>query len=193
MSFLMQKTLAKNNSPPSLRRKVTCNKPDIFSTISRNKIKTFSSITKNTTVKNSRGEDVALEVSRNLFARLLVIARNREVDLKEVLSYSIGVYPLSLATTSGNLVKTAKAKLLHILEDLIVDQEHADVRSSEDKAIVVDAMATIQAVKWKLTTFGEFADKVFDSLVALARYWNAKRLDFIGDRYPIVSIKDSAG
>ena len=36
--------------------------------------------------------------------------------MKEVLSYSLGIYPLSLATSSGGLVKTAKQKLFHILE-----------------------------------------------------------------------------
>ena len=38
-----------------VKTNVTCSELDIFATISRNKIKTFSSTTKNTTVKNSRG------------------------------------------------------------------------------------------------------------------------------------------
>jgi hypothetical protein len=66
-----------------------------------------------------------------------------------------------------------------------------DVRSFAVNAIVVDAMATLHVIKGKFTTFGEFADKVFDSLISLARYWNAKRLDFVGDRYPTISIKNA--
>ena len=55
-------------------------------------------------------------MNRDLFARLLLIAKSRKVDMEVVLSYSLGPYPLSLATTSGSLVKTAKSKLFDILE-----------------------------------------------------------------------------
>ena len=57
-------------------------------------------------------------MSRDLFSQLLLIAKTREVDIEVVLSYSVGTYPLSLATTSGSLLKTAKSKLFEILEGL---------------------------------------------------------------------------
>lgn len=150
-------------------------------------------MTKNTKVKDSKGQEVALKISRNLFARLLIIARSRKIkiDLKDVLPYSLNAYPLSLATPSGTLVKTAKAKLLHILENTATAQSQVDVRSFSDNAIGVDGMATIQAFKGKFTTFSEFSDKVFDSLVKLVLYWKAKRLDFVCDTYPRISIKNS--
>ena len=44
-----------------IKTKVMGDKPDIFSKISQNKIKTFSSTTKNTRVKNSKGEEVSLK------------------------------------------------------------------------------------------------------------------------------------
>ena len=92
--------------------------PDVFVKLTRNKIQTFSS-SKRSTVKDSKGKEINLKMNRDLFARLLLIAKNCQVDLKLVLSYSLGTYPLSLATTSGDLVKTAKSKLFDILEGLL--------------------------------------------------------------------------
>ena len=57
-----------------------------------------------------------MRTNTELFARLLLIAKTRKVDMEKVLSYSLCSYPLSLATASGNLVKTAKSKLLQIIE-----------------------------------------------------------------------------
>lgn len=97
------------------RENLLSENPDIYVKLPRNKVKTFSS-SKRLTVKDSKGKEINLKMNRDLFARLLLIAKNRKVDLELVLSYSLGTYPLSLATTSGSLVKTAKAKLFDILE-----------------------------------------------------------------------------
>ena len=55
-------------------------------------------------------------MSRDLFARLLLVAKSRDIDLLNVLSYCRGTYLLSLAPINGNLLKTAKSKLADILE-----------------------------------------------------------------------------
>ena len=69
-------------------------------------------------VNDSKGKQINLKMNRDLFARLWLIAKSREVDIEVVLSYSLGTHPLSLATTSGSLLKTAKSKLFEILEGL---------------------------------------------------------------------------
>ena len=53
-------------------------------------------------------------MNRSFFARLLILAKSRQIDLAEVLSYSFGVYPLSLAAAFRTFVKTAKFKLFEI-------------------------------------------------------------------------------
>ena len=92
--------------------------PDVFVKLTRNKIQTFSS-SKRSTMKKSKGKEINLKMNRDLFARLLLIAKNRKVNLKLILSYSLGTYPLSLATSSGGLVKMAKSKLFGILGGLL--------------------------------------------------------------------------
>ena len=163
--------------------------PDIFTKIKRNKLHTFSS--KTVTVKNSKGQQITVKRNRDLFARLLVISKTREIDLKGLLSYSLSEYPLSISTTSGELVKTAKFKLFEILEgeakNPVVDVENL----RDGNALIVDTMAVLQVMKGKWKTFGEFADSVFAYLVILARQWKAVRLDFVVDRYPKESIKNA--
>jgi hypothetical protein len=144
--------------------------PDIFTKLKRNKIQTFSS-TKQLSVKGQDGKRNSIVMNRNLFSRLLVIAKSRKVDLKELLSYSLGPYPLSLSTTTGGLVKTAKSKLFDILEDEAGNPED-DMRAFNNNTIIVDGMAVVQSIKGKWKTFGEFADAILNSLAKLARQWN---------------------
>ena len=163
--------------------------PDIFVKLKRNKLQTFSS-TKSVSMNNKEGKKVNIMLNRNLFARLLVIAKSRQVDLKELLSYSLGTYPLSLSTTTGGLVKTAKSKLAEVLENESGNPE-VDVCAFNNNAIIVDAMAVIQSMKGKWKTFGEFANALLNSLVTLARKYNSTQLDFVTERYPLLSIKNA--
>ena len=164
-------------------------KPDLFTKIKQNKLKTFSS--KHLTVKNSEGRQLVVKTSRDLFARLLIMSKSREIDLKELLSYNLSDYPLSLATAVGDLVKTAKSKLFEILEGTVIDPTVDAENVGDHNALIVDAMAVLQAMKGKWKTFGEFADTIFAYLVKLARQWKATRLDFVADRYPEISIKNA--
>lgn len=122
--------------------------PDIFAKLERNKLQTFLS-GKKKVVKDCKGKETSVKLNRTFFARLLVIAKNREIDLKEVLSYSLGSFPLSLATPTGGLVKTAKSKLLEIVESETGNPE-VDIQSFQDNALIVDAMAVLQVIKGKL-------------------------------------------
>ena len=162
--------------------------PDLFAKITQNKLRTFSS--KQLIAKNSKGQEIVTKSSRNLFAKLLVLSRTREINLKEFFSYSLSDYPLSLATVSGSLVKTSKVKMFEILEpfagDLVVDVENL----GDGNALVVDAMAVLQVITGKWRTFGEFADSTFAYLVKLTEHWKATKLDFVADRYPELSIKN---
>lgn len=87
---------------------------NIYMTIKKTGLKTFSSIGK-------KGQIVALKNSKILFAKMLLIARSRNLEMEEVLMYSLRPYPHPLATNEGDLVKTVKAKLLHTIEEEVKD------------------------------------------------------------------------
>ena len=56
------------------------------------------------------------KASSDMFYRLLIIGKSRDIDLEELLSYALSPVPMSLGTTDGTPCKTVKAKLIHELE-----------------------------------------------------------------------------
>ena len=75
-------------------------------------------------------------------------------------------------------MKPAKSKLAEILEN-------------ERDALMIDAMEVIQLSPEKWKTYGKFADALLNSLVKLTRKFNSIQLDFVADRYPDLSIKNT--
>ena len=69
---------------------------------------------------------------------------------------------------------------------LVVDADNLQNRT----ALILDAMAVVQAMKEKWRTFGEFVDTLFSYLLSLVKQWRAVRLDFVADRYTSLSIKN---
>ena len=80
-----------------------------------------------------------VRADRDLFARLLIVAQNRALDIKDVLRYELGPMPWLLASVDGSLVKTNKAKLMECMENntLHVEQILPNV------AVMIDAMAIL--------------------------------------------------
>ena len=58
----------------------------------------------------------SIKADRELFCRLVVITRRREIDLENIFTYDLASVPLSLAKLDGSLNKTAKSKLLQELD-----------------------------------------------------------------------------
>ena len=120
---------------------------------------------------------------------MLLIAKSRNLEMENVLTYSLRPFPCSLATNEGNLVKTAKVKLLHAIEEEV---ERATVSNLHvnDKACILDAMVMLQTLTAIPGTFGELAIQLLVKAVNTAVYWNSGRVDFVCDHYPNLSIKD---
>lgn len=93
-------------------------------------------------------------------------------------SYVLGPYPLSLATTVGNMRKITKSKLLHIFEsefpECVVDVNAV----TADGSVLIDAMAIIQSTVVVPETYGEFSDNILSKILAIARKFKAVRVDF---------------
>ena len=145
--------------------------PDIFAAIQKSKLHTFSSLTKPVSTTKAKGKEISLKSSRNMMGKLLLSVRSREIDLKEVLSFSLGPYPLSLATTDGIMVKTVKANLMHINEDM-VDDSVTDVIPSNG-ALIIDAMAMFQSLSQVPATFEELPPLLLSILISMATRLNA--------------------
>ena len=164
-------------------------KTDVFSAIKLSKLKTFSTQTKtqkSATVKS-------LKADRSIFTRLLVVSKQREIDLQRILTYSISPVSPSLSSSDGEaLSKTNKAALLHHIELVCASNCSAKHTELSSCSLVVDAMALIQSFPCsKLpSTFGEFADAILKRLLSMSVLFKATRVDFVGDRYMETSIKN---
>ena len=162
---------------------------NIHSTLKKTKLQTFSVVGKKVTSKSKKGELVAMKNSKTLFAKMLLIAKSRKLQMEEVLKYSLRPFPGSLATSEGDLVKTEKSKLLHKIEEDVPDAS-VDLPAVENKAYILDAMAVLQTLPVIPETFGELATKLLTMVVNAASFYKCKRLDFVCDRYPRQSIKN---
>ena len=167
---------------------IRAEKPDTDAQIKKTKLRTFSSMDKKVRTKTNKGEIVALKNSRNLFAKMVLIARSRNLDMKDVLKYSLRPFPLPLATIEGDLVKTAKSKLLNAIENEA--QDALVERVDGESALIIDAMAILQTTKITSRTFGELAHDLLVKIVKMATSSRSQRIDFVGDRYPAHSIKN---
>ena len=135
--------------------------------IKRFKLKTFANVhpTKN---KRSVTKVKAIDADRELFGRLVVISKDRKVDLKKFFEYELSDVPLALANDDGSLSKTNKAQTLRDLEsyapsiesfDSFVDDPERDL---QETAVFIDYMAVVQilSVKGGIRTFGQLVSEV---------------------------------
>ena len=98
---------------------------EFFQPIKKMKLKTFINMKK--TVKVSvKDKVVPIRSHSNLFGQLALIMQTRNVNLKEIFEYPLGPYPWSLCGDMGELRKTNKSSLMHILEKDVETEETVD-------------------------------------------------------------------
>ena len=132
---------------------------------SQTKLKTFSTMLKTSRHKVDNSK-VCLKADRGLFARMVVIAQSKLLDMKESLNYELGPIPWSLATGDGGLVKTQKSKVLEILEKTIIDSLDLIPPCT---ATMIDAMALLQSITHAAPTFGGITEQIFSMLQTYLR------------------------
>jgi len=133
---------------------------------------------------------VILRADKKLFSRLLILGQSRKIEMREILSYSLRTVSYPLASADGLLAKTSKSALMDLLEnkggDCLVDQVPVN------GAILFDGMAVIQAMRSRPGTFGELAETILQNILQLALQHKCKRIDFVTDQYPLISIKNQS-
>lgn len=164
------------------------NEPDLFATLPATKLKTFSTMEKKSKLKTSNGKIVELQNDLNFISRMLAVGKSRDIDMKEVFTHSLGQFPSPIATNDGHLVKTSKAKLMHIIESRVEDASIEQVPCNN--ALMIDGMALIQTTKNIPQTFGALVEVVLKRILSLASSLKSTRVDYVCDTYPEISIKD---
>ena len=162
--------------------------PDLFAKLKATKLNTFTTMGKKTNANTSKGQVVELRNDLKFVTRLLAVGKSRNVDMMEVLTYSVRKFPSPTATVEEKLVKTPKAKLLHIIEDRVQDPLAEEF--SENNALILDGMALIQSIKHVPETFGDLMESILTRILSSAVNSKSSRVDFVCDTYPDISIKN---
>ncbi|KAG1659234.1 Programmed cell death protein 4 [Nymphon striatum] len=105
--------------------------------LQKQKLKTFSSTLEKTHCKKQSSTETILKANRNLFARMILIASSRNLDMREILSHPLGPVPWALATADGALRKTSKPALAKELQRNVPPAEITPAPS----ACLIDGMA----------------------------------------------------
>ena len=157
----MNKMLEKGKSASAsfIETHIIGEEPNIYSTIKKTNLRTFSSLGKKVTNKGSKGQLVSMKNSKILFAKMLLIARSRNLQLDDVFKYSLRPFPCSLATSEGDLVKTPKSKLVHASEEEAQSSSVSDP-PLENSTCILDAMAILQTLTTLPEKFGELATQL---------------------------------
>ena len=108
-------SIGQNGAKSFVEDRMTSETDKMFNPIKTNKLKIFSTIGK-TAIARLISETVLIKASSNMFNRLPITCKSRDIDLEELLSYAPRPVPMSLGTTDGTSCKTVKAKLMHELE-----------------------------------------------------------------------------
>ncbi|KAG1671659.1 hypothetical protein GQR58_016336 [Nymphon striatum] len=87
-----------------------------FDPIKKQNLQTFTVLQKNIVVNAVTNREMILKADNRVFGNMLLIAKSRKLDMKDVLQYPLGPKPWALANADGTLKKTGKATLGNHLE-----------------------------------------------------------------------------
>ena len=154
--LITEYSIGHNGAKFFVEDRMTSETDTIFNPIKTNKLKTFFTIEK-IAFAMLISETVSIKASSDMFNRLFIIGKNRDIDLEELLSYAQSSVPMSLGTTDA----IVKAKRMHELEKDVEPVAQVPAGS----ALIVDGMAFIHQIHTMPSTFGQLADRLLQDLM----------------------------
>lgn len=152
--------------------------------MTKRNLKTFSHMKKTRITTAADGQKVILKSDIHTFSHIILIAEIRKLCMRKVMSYPLGVFPWSLATSDGTPRKTNKAVLAKEVQKGI---SPVDSFGPHKKACVIDLMGIVQKVKGDKQTFSNLSSIIF--AIILREGSECKRIDVVSDVYKTGSIK----
>lgn len=152
--------------------------------MTKKKLRTFSDIRMKPR-KQGPAKETILKADRNLFGKMILIAENRKLQMRDVLAHPLGPLPWALASGDGSLRKTNKAAFGRELERSASPAEVIP----EPSATIIDGMSLVQKLKGNDKTFSQLADTALSHVVHEGA--KSKRIDVVFDVYNETSIKDA--
>ena len=126
-----------------------------------------------------------LKADHKLFGHMILVAESRKLNMKDVLTHSLGPFPWTLANSDGSLRKKNKASLTTELKKIVHPAENIYTPS----VCIIDGMSIAQKVNATNKTFTELAEAVLH--LVLNEGTESERIDVVFDVYLDNSIKDA--
>ncbi|KAG1676876.1 Selenocysteine lyase [Nymphon striatum] len=117
-----------------------------FDPIKKQNLQTFTVLQKNVVVNAGTNREMILKADNRVFGNMLLIAKSRKLDMKDVLQYPLGPKPWALANADGTLKKTGKATLGNHLEKEVAN---VDLPPCKDALKQQTNRANYQAAIWR--------------------------------------------
>ena len=92
------------------RERIVTTEVDFFKPLPKHKLGVME-------ISHPGKKENAAVADANLFARMLVVAQTRNLDLRSVLTHELNPIPWSLATSDGGLRKNTKSTITSLIED----------------------------------------------------------------------------
>lgn len=182
--------LGKHSMEDSISTRINSNEVNFWDPLPKLKINTFSSAAKKMEVKATNDKIITLTTDQELFGRLLVVAKQRDIDLREVLSYELSAVPVAIAHGDRSLRKTTKSTLMSGLEKNVAVLPSLPP-SLIPTAFVIDAMALVQVMKSASSaSFGQMADQYCTHITRMLSQSSCSWVDVVFDQYWKQSIKE---
>jgi hypothetical protein len=104
--------------------------------------------------------------TQHTFAKLVIIANNRSIDMRSILTHEVGPVPLALISADGKMRMTQKSQLFKVLEDRFTETEPISATNTEPvaKVIIIDSMSVIQVIKGT-GMFKQYAENVLNCIM----------------------------
>ena len=155
-----------------------------YEPLKRLKLGTFTKLKKKS-MKTKEGKVIQFSAQSVIFGKIPIIQQTRKLDLKEIFRFPLGPIMWSLAISTGELIKTSKAALMHEVEKgaTCVDAIPSPF------ATIIDGMAMVRKFKNAALTFNTFADELLK--FAVTSNTSSSSIDIVFDVYLESSIKNA--
>ena len=168
--------LGRQNMTSFILTRIQSNQTNFWDPVKKLNISMFSSVARKITMESQKDKVWSINPDCKLFGCLLLVAKKREVNLKEVLSFKLCSVPIALEHPDGSLRKMMKSTLINLSEKDVTSKQNLPF----SQLPTADAMALIPMVKAAgSATFGELLQKYEAIVTRTLRQNSCTRVDFL--------------
>ena len=104
--LIAAKKIGRDHIDAFIKERLETREKRFWDPIKQLKIVTFASLSKTSTARMAEEKAVSISADRDLFGRLIIAARSRALDLKEVFCYELSSVPFARSHKNGSLRKS---------------------------------------------------------------------------------------